>query len=214
MTLHIDVAGMIIVNTRIRSMRFPLIERSSLRQVKGLVIHQTDASNAQATFQSYRKAGAKGAHFLIDKDGTVYQTASLLKTTHHVGPIKPRCLMELTCSVKAYAGVRLGAATHRMEMRKSWPTRYPTNEEAVGVELVGRALLPPNFTPPPDKRSANAEQLRAEFGIFEQPTTSQNLALRWLIDELTGSLHIARSEIFRHPVVSWKNRTEAGGATW
>jgi hypothetical protein len=74
--------------------------------------------------------------------------------------------------------------------------------------------LPPNFAPPANKRTATPDELRAEFGIFEQPTALQNLSLRWLIDEIVGTLKISRSEIFRHPIVSWKNSTEAGGAAW
>ena len=213
MALNIDIAGMI-VQSRIRPMRFPLIERGPLQQVKGIVVHQTNAATAGATFASYRKANAKGAHFLIDKDGTLYQTASVTQTKYHIGSIRPRCLDEMTCSPKTYAGVARGAPTHRIEVRKSWPARYPVNTEAIGIELVGRASLPPNFVPPRRNPPRTAEQLLAEFGVYETPTTLQNISLRWLVDELIGSMKISRTEVFRHPVVSWKNETEARGAAW
>ena len=41
-----------------------------------------------------------GAHFLIDTDGTIYQTASLDKKTQHVGKIRSRCYEEEICSEK------------------------------------------------------------------------------------------------------------------
>jgi N-acetyl-anhydromuramyl-L-alanine amidase AmpD len=213
MALIIDFAGMIF-DQRVRPMRFLNIERAPLRQVKGIVVHQTDAATAEATFHGYRKRGAMGAHFLIDKNGVTYQTASVRQITMHIGSIKARCLTELTCSAAAYRGVRVGPDTHRVEMRKAWPARYPTNAEAVGIELVGRASFPPGFAVPQGLSHGDLEKLRAEVGIYETPTTAQNMSLKWLVDELVDTLKMSRSEIFRHPVVSWKNPDEARRASW
>ena len=214
MALMIGPDGML-REPRVRPLRFLLIERGGMHSVKGIVVHQTDASTAQATFNGYRNPGANGAHFLIDKDGATYQTASLLKRTAHIGPIRPRCVAELTCRPSPYQAVRPGNDTHRLEVRKAWPARYPTNAEAIGIELVGRAALPPGFVPStPAQRKMSLEQLRAEYGIYETPTTLQNASLKWLVDQLVDTMKIARSEIFRHPVVSWKNPDEAGRATW
>jgi len=213
MALLIDNTGMI-SDPRVRPMRFLQIERGPLTQVKGIVVHQTDASTKEATFQSYQRRNAMGAHFLIDKDGMIYETASLHRVTNHIGALRPRCLAELSCKPADFAGVRKGGPMHRIEIRKPLPLRYPVNAEAVGIELVGRSSLPPGFTPPPQWRDASAEKLRGEFGIYEQPTAPQNHSLKWLVNELVDALQVSRAEVFRHPTVSFKNRSEAGGATW
>src|SRR5579863_5576647 len=72
---------------------FPAIERGPMNVVNGIVVHQTDAPTAQSTFESYKNKGANGAHFLIDKDGVIYQTASLRQRTYHVGRVKSRCIL-------------------------------------------------------------------------------------------------------------------------
>ena len=214
MPLPIDSFGMIFA-TRILPMRFLTLERGPIHTVRGIVIHQTDAQTASATLHSYRRKGTDGAHFLIDKDGAIYQTASVRQATQHIGFIKPRCIAAMTCSPVAYRGVRLGQDTHRIEMRKSWPVRYPTNREAIGIELVGRATLPAGFKPRNAReRGMTMEQLRGEAGVYEAPTALQNLSLKWLVDELIGTLKVSSSEVFRHPVVSWKNPDEARRATW
>src|SRR5690606_8060251 len=48
--------------------------------VNGIVVHQTGGSTAQSTFNSYRNS-TTGAHFLVEKDGKIYQTASLHKAS-------------------------------------------------------------------------------------------------------------------------------------
>ncbi|BFO57587.1 MULTISPECIES: hypothetical protein [Comamonadaceae] len=40
------------------------------------------------------------------------------------------------------------------------------------------------------------------------------LSLQYLIDEITQTLTIPKTEIHRHPDVSHKNRTEAATAAW
>lgn len=69
---------------RVEVRTFSNIERGKLDKVNGIVVHQTNGPTAQSAFNSYRSPGAKGAHFLIDRDGTIYQTASLHKVTIHV----------------------------------------------------------------------------------------------------------------------------------
>ena len=55
----------------------PKIERMEMPKVNGLIIHQTQSPSVNSTLNSYAQDKANGAHFLIDKDGTIYQTASL-----------------------------------------------------------------------------------------------------------------------------------------
>ena len=55
----------------------PKIERMEMPKVNGLIIHQTQSPSVNSTLNSYAQDKANGTHFLIDKDGTIYQTASL-----------------------------------------------------------------------------------------------------------------------------------------
>jgi N-acetyl-anhydromuramyl-L-alanine amidase AmpD len=146
---------------------------------------------------------ANGAHFLIDKDGTIYQTASLFRQTWHVGKLRARCLAEHRCSATEHQALRHfnPRTEHRMEMAKQVPERYPSNEDSIGIELVGAVV-------------AGNGQNTAEQGIYEAVSEQQNASLRWLIAELASTFGIPMTEIFRHPVVSRKNPTEAKSALW
>jgi N-acetyl-anhydromuramyl-L-alanine amidase AmpD len=87
----INKDGMLIDN-KVILRRFPTIEHGPLVGVHAIVVHQTDAPTAQHTFNGYN-AGGNGAHFLIDKNGQIYQTASMHKRCYHVGRlIKSKCL--------------------------------------------------------------------------------------------------------------------------
>jgi hypothetical protein len=82
--------------------------------------------------------------------------------------------------------------------RQGWPPWQAT--QSVVIVLTG-----PN---------RSESQILGQFGVYDMPTAEQNASLKWLIDGLVDSLKISRSEIFRHPVMSWKNPTEAAGAKW
>lgn len=87
--LHIDKNGYIIDNNVKLAISFP-IPKNPMTEISGIIIHQTGSSTARSAFHSY-EAGASGAHFLIDKEGTIDQTASLSDQTWHVGMLKARC---------------------------------------------------------------------------------------------------------------------------
>jgi N-acetyl-anhydromuramyl-L-alanine amidase AmpD len=95
--LKIDTFGRVI-HPRVKLSIIPNIERKPMQYINGIIIHQTDSSTAQSALSTYRGPKKVGAHFLIDKDGTIYQTASVYKMTHHVGTLKIRCLAERRCS--------------------------------------------------------------------------------------------------------------------
>ena len=87
----INTDGML-VDAKVILRRFSAIEHGKLAGVQAIVVHQTDAPTAQHTFNSYT-AGGNGAHFLIDKTGQIYQTASMNMRYYHVGRlIKSKCL--------------------------------------------------------------------------------------------------------------------------
>lgn len=192
--LSFDKDGMI-QNPQVVPMRRPAIERTKLDAIRGIIVHQTGGGTAKSSLDSYLKANANGAHILIDKDGTTYQTASFLFQTWHVGKLRARCLAESVCSP---ADAKLltkfnPTAENRREMEKSVPDRYPANVDSIGIELVGM----------PDAK-----------GVYEAVTELQNAALAWLVSEIVASYKISLTEVFRHPTVSRKTPSEAETAKW
>lgn len=197
--LTIDQHGQVL-NPRIRVDIKPNIERGQLRQVSGIIVHQTGGSTAQSAFSSYAPPKAKGAHFLIDKDGTIYQTASLFKQTTHVGNLRARCLAENRCTPVEFKALKKHRPTeeNNREKKKAVPDRYPANHDSIGIELVGKAIT----------------VVGSKYPVYETVTTEQNASLTWLILELRLELQVPMTEVFRHPTVSRKTPTEAATAQW
>ena len=192
--LSIDKEGRI-NNPRIKLHIIAGLSQGRLGVVHGIVVHQTGGATAQAAFSGYA-ARPYGTHFLIDKDGTIYQNASLLYYTNHVGKLKARCLAEHNCSpidMKRYA--KFSPSTeNRLEMKKAHPARYPANRDSIGIELVG--------------------EVSAKTGIFVTTTEAQNAALKWLVGELAQTFRVQMTEVFRHPQLSRKTPSEASTARW
>jgi len=198
--LFVDKNGLVDA-TRISVKRFRTIERGDMDKVNGIVVHQTGGSTAESAFNSYQSAGANGAHFLIDKEGKIYQTASLFKVTNHVGNIRSRCYMEKKCTPSEISTIRPFLNKYKklshLEQKKSYPERYPANFDSLGIEVVGKPVSG-----------------EGENAIYETVNDAQNSALKWLVYEFSDTLKISMSEVFRHPEVSYKVKTEAGTAKW
>jgi len=196
----INKDGMLIDN-KVILRRFPTIEHGPLVGVHAVVVHQTDAPTAQHTFNGYN-AGGNGAHFLIDKNGQIYQTASMHKRCYHVGRlIKSKCLTinKKSCNDANMAKILAMSWTSQIkaldanERAKSYPHRYPVNSDSIGIELVGKHI--------DNKR-------------YEIVTPSQNASLQWLVSELYNHFGLTSSDVYKHPAVSYKNPGEASTATW
>jgi N-acetyl-anhydromuramyl-L-alanine amidase AmpD len=150
-------------NPKIKQHLVTGLARGKMGVVHGIVVHQTGGATAAAAFAGY-KARPFGTHFLIDKDGSIYQNASLLYYTAHIGKLKAHCIAEHRCTpveMKRYAAFN-PSLQNRFEMKKEAGQRYPWNGDSIGIELVGEA--------PKDK--------------FVNVTTAQNSSLRWLVREL------------------------------
>lgn len=187
------------------------ISKGPMTKVNGIIVHQTDSSTAKATLNAYLNAG-NGAHFLIDKDGTTYQTAPVTMKTAHVGKLRGKCFETHICNP---AQVRIGPQKHsainRIEMQKKVPDRFPSNADSIGIELVGRCILDPKYIKP-GMDATQIERLRGERGVYETVTPAQNVALHSLIKDLQSVLQIPVDQVFPHPRVSAKNPTEASTA--
>lgn len=192
--LVVDKDGMV-QEPRVRAARQATIERGDMTTVNGIIVHQTGGATAVSSLSSYKNAGATGAHFLVDRDGTIYQTASVHKKTWHVGKLKARCVVEQRCAPVELAALKKfnPSAENQREKAKQAPARYPSNDDSIGIELVGKVL-------------AN--------GVYEAVSDPQNVSLAWLVAEIRATLGVPMTEVFRHPDVSRKNPSEAQTARW
>ncbi|MFT5546046.1 MAG: N-acetyl-anhydromuramyl-L-alanine amidase AmpD [Rheinheimera aquimaris] len=196
----VDKDGMLI-DAKITLKRYTSIEHGNLSAVKAVVVHQTDAPTAQHTFNGYN-AGGNGAHFLIAKNGDIYQTASTQKRCYHVGRlIKSKCLTldKNSCDSAEMAVILAKSWSNQIkaldahERQKAYPARYPVNSDALGIEIVGKHL---------------------DDTQYEAVTPAQNTSLQWLLGELYSHFSLTKADIYRHPEVSYKNPGEAKGASW
>ncbi len=91
--VRLDIAsdGMI-YSPRINFNRIEKLERGTLgSSIKGIVLHRTASPTSASTissFQNGRNGLNYGTHFVVDKDGTIIQTASLKHFTLHVGRVR------------------------------------------------------------------------------------------------------------------------------
>lgn len=180
------------------------LERGKLDKVNGIVVHQTGGSTAEGAFSSYREAGANGAHFLIDVDGVIYQTASVYRVTNHVGKVRSRCLVTHNCAPSEFKNMRAmedawkPTEISRLEYSRKFPDRFPSNSDAIGIEIVG------------DARDVPGQKEK----VFDAVNERQNASLKWLVRELAETLSVSMSEVYRHPEIARKNLTEASTAKW
>lgn len=198
-------------HTKIKNKITGNLARGDLDQINGIIIHQTGGSTATSTLNSYNAAKANGAHFLIAKDGTIYQTASVYKKTWHVGKLRSRCVAEGSCApVDAQRDTaqketsyiqKLGpTARNKYERVKPYPDRYPMNADSLGIEIVGTTV---------GKDPNNPGEL-----LYETVNAAQNTALSWLVKQLSDQFGVGFDSVFRHPLVSAKTPSEAATANW
>lgn len=197
----IDKNGTFLDN-RVIQQQFAGIEHGALTTISALVIHQTDTSTLQQTLNSYA-AGGNGAHFLIDKNGQIYQTANLKRKCWHVGAyLKSKCLaIDIkTCTnepelkrVLATKWPAYKVALDAYERNKPYPERYPVNSDSIGIEIVGKSL---------------------SRTTYEPIDVVQEASLKWLVSELVTLLSLTDKDIYKHPDVSYKNSGEAASAVW
>jgi len=190
--------------------------RPNMGKVNGIVVHQTGEGHEMPNlFNTAGNPKANFAHFLIDKEGNIYQTISLYRVAYHVGILKNRCILEKKCTDvdiqkkveeidKTLSKDRIGvnkwgresnyANYHKaIESKKKWPERFVSNVDSIGIELHGKSW----------KVDGKADL------EYEPITEAQKESLEWLLRELRCSFHLGGKEIFRHPEISYKERNEA-----
>jgi len=202
--------GMVGLNPKILPKRMPYIERGLMFAIHGIISHQTNTATGQQVFGSYSNKNAggpgkppNGAHFLIDEDASIYQTASILFCTNHVGPILPRCLSKYRaagngCSAQDLAAYKTMNKTQQSYWEKAKPLgqHFPSNDDSIGIEVVG---LPHPYMPNPKEWE------------YESPSQPQLKALDWLVTQLLDTFRAYGHnfiEIFAHSEIAAKSRRE------
>lgn len=168
------------------------LEHGDLKQVNAIVMHRTAGSTADGALNAF-KSGT-GTHFLIAKDGTIMQTASLKQHTWHVGKIRSRCIAEGNCEEQDRKALeQLGfapQAIHNREKKKAYPNRYPMNTDSIGIEVVA--------------------EYDATTG-WAAPTPAQTAAIRELVDKLKACYVLGNGDIYAHDDISYKKEGEGAG---
>jgi N-acetyl-anhydromuramyl-L-alanine amidase AmpD len=166
------------------------LEKGTLKTIQGVVLHRTASSNSESALTSF-KSGI-GTHFLVDKDGTIYQTADLRKITFHVGAIRSKCFEEGNCSETESAIIKSfgwnPGKVYSHEEKKSYPDRYPYYIDAVGIEVVGAYVL--------------------ETKTWEKLTDKQIEAVSTLVNLLKMSYNMKFSDVYTHERISYKTEGE------
>ncbi|PCI12012.1 MAG: N-acetylmuramoyl-L-alanine amidase [Thiotrichales bacterium] len=181
--------------------QYKAIEHGEISKVKSIVLHRTAGSSAISALNGYASGQKVGAHFLIANDGKIYQTASLEQLCWHVGILYARCMIEKSCDPKELTTVT--ALLHqkgfsfskrvknvsRHELGKTYPLRYPSNNDSIGIEVVGRY-----------NQSTNT---------FERPTNKQFKSLKFLVDLLVKEFSLnLKNDVYAHGVIARKKKAE------
>ncbi len=180
---------------------FPSIEHGAITKISSIVLHRTDSTSGAGTLNAYAGGKKAGAHFLIDKSGHIYQTARMTQKCWHVGILLPRCQIENNCNPKELKtitaliheqGLAFGRRARnlsRHEVKKQYPLRYPSNDDSIGIEVVGKFW--------PSEKS------------FEKPTQKQFSSLKWLVNAIAAEYGLnIRNNVYAHGAIARKEVIE------
>lgn len=175
----------------------PALEHGAIEGPKAIVLHRTEGKTLDSALTS-AKENREGVHFYIDKDGTVTQTASLLKQTAHVGrKIRSKSYDQGTCSdeekkiINGYHG-SLGLINAH-EREKAYPARYPLNRDSVGIETVAY--------------NAGSD----EHPVWDPLTSEQAAAISKLVGILKEAYGLTDKDVYQHDWISYKALDEGKG---
>ena len=177
-------------------------DERGLIKFKAIVLHRTNEEMALSTLNTYTNKNVAGAHFLIDKDGTIYQTEILKKYTWHVGDIRPKqydagiskpnekSIIDTIWNNKSSSYKVKKIKVSDYEKTKSYPNRYPINSDSIGIEVVG-------------KYKSNQ---------WEVATQAQKDSIKNLVEILKEEYNLNNDDVYEHDDISpQKVRGEAKG---
>jgi hypothetical protein len=188
-----------LTDPNITQTKIPQLENGPMAAVNGIVMHRTEGSTASGTIGHWKgQSNPSGTHFIIDRDGTIHQTASLNNSTSHVGKIRSRGEVEGTLTPEDKQQLVTARAkptsdtldVHRLESRKDYPQRYPNNSDSVGIEVVGTY----------DEKTKR----------WQEPTEQQLESVRRLVGILQSNYGLNNKDVYEHDKISYK--TDGEGA--
>lgn len=176
----------------IQQQDYPQIGHGSLEKINAIVLHRTNSSTAQSVKNAYANQ-KNGAHYLIDSDGTIYQTLGVDKMAWHVGKIRSKCAETKTCDetesskLKTIKGF---SVLHQHEVSKKYPERFPINSDSIGIEVVGMGDVENGYT---------------------QPTKEQLASTLRLVNGLQERYKLDNQDVFPHGQISYKDNPRSEG---
>jgi N-acetyl-anhydromuramyl-L-alanine amidase AmpD len=196
------VSGGVVRDMRIDVKIYPRLEHGLMKDVSGIVLHQTSSDYVVKTMAEYafRPSGA-GAHFLINPAGQIFQTARINQVCWHVGRLNPLCQEIHRCTpTDAQVLMRIlkevghdkeeyDRQVDAWEQKKPSAYRYPANGDSIGIEVVGAM----------------------KNGAYPRPSNAQNQSSRWLVSALISTLNLDRGRIFPHGLIDPRKEKSEGG---
>lgn len=186
------VNGGIVRDGRIEVTIYPNIEHGPMETVSGIILHQTSSDYTIKTMAAYTfRPSGNGAHFLINPAGQIFQTARINQVCWHVGRIDSYCREFHKCSPADDEALieienkyrnnpsEKQRAIDEFERNKPAQSRYPTNKDSIGIEVVG------------------APRGKA----YGSPSAAQDHSSRWLVTALLATLNVGRGRVFPHGLV-------------
>lgn len=198
--IYVDSEGYI-RNAKVIVDPIPELNKGDINVINAVVLHRTFSATKESALSSF-KSGI-GAHFLIDKNGDIYQTAHLSMYVYHIGYIQARCENEKTCTstdkekldeIKKQKNKKISEKfkeIHEYEILKNYPIRYPYNGDAVGIEVVAMY----------DDKTKK----------WEVPTTKQKKSVNYLVDILRNIYELSEKDVYEHDKIGHKTLGEGAG---
>ncbi len=173
-------------NNRISTNRVEALERGSLENVKGVILHRTASSSTESTlraFENGRDGINYGTHFLVGKKGEILQTASLDAYTLHVG--------------------------------KTRSNSYPTNVNSIGIEVVGNYnYKTESWEPLTDAQITSTSYLTNSLKTTYKLTNKQVYNHEDISYKTSGEGSVVRNAISQYLVPPPLNTTNTNNPWW
>ena len=167
-------------------------------------MHRTVSYTTKSVFNTWlgKNVYRVGAHFVIDKDGTIYQCLSIYTKAHHVGRIRSKALetnnfQNDVDKKSVYDKKNNISDLSNYEFTKEYPLRFPGNMDSIGIEVVSMYI----------------EQTKQ----WEKATEAQLKSINLLIDILLicykkhNGYNLTTKDIYPHDKIAYKTDGEGGG---
>lgn len=193
--IKIDKDGFLISN-KITKKHKTILEHGKISSIKAVVLHRTNSSSVKNIIGN----SSEGTHFWVEKDGTIYQAASLNKKTWHVGKglySKQKDETGIGNYENTWPHTKRGAE----ELNKNYPNRYPINSDSVGIEVAGL------WTKTSGKETSG--KYKGELkGKWDDLTKKQEEAVVCLCQMLKQHYSLSNSDIYAHDDIKPKTKGE------